>query len=226
MLSARVCMLAGALALTALLLPGLAQPGAMHQMPEAVISQYVNIYGEDARDRLLDWDTVLGEHGGSESDRNLRVNHFFNQLPWLDDRELWGKRDYWATPFEMLGVNGGDCEDYSIAKYFTLKQLQVPGEKLLVTYVRAPRLGQTHMVLAYYPSPQADPYILDNLTNDIRRGSERTDLIPVYSFNAEGLWKSVERGRGQRVGGATRLHAWRAVLKRMEAHGWPRPGLS
>ncbi len=226
MLSARVCAAAGALAIAGLLLPALGEPGVITRIPKSLVTQYVDVYGEDARARLLDWDTVLGQQGGSESDRNALVNDFFNRLPWLDDRKLWGKRDYWATPFEMLGVNGGDCEDFSIAKYFTLKQLRVPGEKLLVTYVRAPRLAQPHMVLAYYPSPQADPYILDNLTGEIRRGSERTDLIPVYSFNAEGLWKAVERGRGRRVGGAGRLHAWRDVLKRMEAYGWPRPDLS
>ena len=216
----------GAACLSFLLVPALVSSGVIERLPEAVLARYVDTYGDDARARLVEWDLLLGQPGGSEADRNLRVNDFFNQVPWVDDREAWGRRDYWATPYEMLGANKGDCEDFSIAKYFSLKQLHVPGEKLLVTYVRAPRLGQTHMVLAYYPSPNADPYILDNITNEIRRGSERTDLIPVYSFNAEGLWKSIERGRGKRVGGAKKLHAWRGVLKRMEAHGWPRPGLS
>ena len=66
--------------------------------------------------------------------------HISDALPWISDDEHWGKRDYWATPIEMLATNGGDCEDFSIAKYLTLTQLRVPSDKLRITYVRAPRL--------------------------------------------------------------------------------------
>jgi len=152
----------------------------------------------------------------ADASKRASANAFFNQIPWVADDVQWGRRDYWATPIEMLGANGGDCEDYSIAKYLTLAQMQVPAGKLRITYVRAPRLRQAHMVLAYYESPNADPWILDNLESEIRRGSQRRDLTPVYSFNAAGLWKAKARGAGHRVGGARRLKLWSGLLSRLE----------
>lgn len=161
---------------------------------------------------------MMREHQGkTEGDLREWANDFFNALPWISDDEHWGKRDYWATPIEMLATNGGDCEDFSIGKYLTLTQLLA-----LVTScaslmcVRAPRLRQAHMVLAYYEHPGADPCIFDNLDPVIRRGSQRTNLIPVYSFNAEGLWKAKARGLGRRARGAKRLLLWGNLLGRLE----------
>jgi predicted transglutaminase-like cysteine proteinase len=87
----------------------------------------------------------------------------------------------------MSASNGGDCEDYVIAKYFLLKELGIPVERLRITYVKAISINQAHMVLAYYPSPGADPLILDNLEDGVRPASERDDLVPVYSFNDEDI---------------------------------------
>jgi predicted transglutaminase-like cysteine proteinase len=111
----------------------------------------------------------------------------------------------------MLGSYGADCEDYVIAKYFTLKELGIPTDQLRITYVRALNLGESHMVLAYYPTPGADPLILDNLRGDIRPASERTDLEPVYSFNDEDLWMAGTRSKG----GASNVRLWRDLLQKM-----------
>ena len=67
---------------------------------------------------------------GREKRSNQR---FLNRLPWVEDAALWGQKDYWVSPFEMLGRNGGDCEDFSIGKYFTLRELGVGDAKLLIT---------------------------------------------------------------------------------------------
>ena len=207
----------------ALLALALTLPSAVHtvhgseaKFAAAMVDAFGLRYGPGARRRLLDWESIMLEHRGQPSgDKRRAANDFFNAIPWISDDEHWGKRDYWATPMEMLGTDGGDCEDFSIGKYFTLAELRVPTAQLLITYVRAPKLKQTHMVLAFYPTPDADPLILDNLTGEILPGSQRADLIPVYSFNGTGLWKAVERGRGQRVGDANGLLAWRNVLGRM-----------
>jgi predicted transglutaminase-like cysteine proteinase len=151
--------------------------------------------------QLLDWSAFLRElpksapTGGeyaSESDRRLikAVNSFFNRVPFIDDRRHWGLEDYWASPAEFVASHGGDCEDFSIAKYYALKELGVPITGLRITYVKATRINQPHMVLAYYPKPDADPLILDNLVNEVRPSSERPDLIPVYSFNDDDVWIS------------------------------------
>ena len=101
--------------------------------------------------------------------------------------------DYWASPLQALGKGMGDCEDYSLAKYFSLVSMGMPIAKLRLVYVRAQIGGQSqaHMVLAYYPAPGAEPMILDNLVSEVRPASQRPDLEPVFSFNSEGLWQGV-----------------------------------
>ena len=142
-----------------------------------------------------------------------KTNDFYNQIPYYSDMEHWGVEDYWATPVELVASLGGDCEDYAIAKYMTLKELGVPVDRLRITYVRAINIGETHMVLAYYPTPDADPWILDNLIPEIKRGSARTDLVPVYSFNDDDLW--LPNGT-TRKGGAPTVRLWKDVIEKMD----------
>lgn len=141
-----------------------------------------------------------------------RINAFFNQVPYFSDLQHWGVDDYWATPVEMLGSFGADCEDYSIAKYLTLKDVGIPLERLRITYVRAVRLNESHMVLAYYPTPDADPLILDNLQGDIKPASQRPDLVPVYSFNDDDLW--LPTGQTKK-GAATQVRLWKELLLKL-----------
>lgn len=162
--------------------------------------------------RMVRDNQIATERGQPDVNAMRQANGFFNQVPYYNDIKLWGVEDYWATPVEMLGAFGGDCEDYSIGKYLSLKHIGVPIEKLRITYVRALRLGVSHMVLAYYPTPDADPLILDNLTNDIRPASQRTDLEPVYSFNDDDLWLS---NGNSRKGGASNVRLWRDLLMRL-----------
>ncbi|MDV5861875.1 transglutaminase-like cysteine peptidase [Pseudomonas mendocina] len=151
-------------------------------------SRYGNL--GQAQARILDWEALIKSSAAlPELDKLNEVNRFFNRkVRFVDDIQLWRENDYWATPVEMLIKGAGDCEDYSIAKYFTLRRLGIPGEKLRITYVKALNYNQAHMVLTYYASPSAEPLVLDNLINDIRPASQRKDLLPVYAFNAEGLY--------------------------------------
>ncbi|MBT8450228.1 MAG: transglutaminase-like cysteine peptidase, partial [Gammaproteobacteria bacterium] len=151
-----------------------------------------------------------------EKDKLTRVNNFFNEIPYRDDFENWDNKDYWATPIEMIGVNAADCEDYAIAKYFSLRDMGVSSEKLRITYVKAIEINQAHMVLAYYQKPDAIPLILDNLKPDIRSADKRNDLVPVYSFNAEGLWLAVNRGSGKRLGNASKVKLWSDLREKMK----------
>ncbi|MCG8613469.1 MAG: transglutaminase-like cysteine peptidase [Pseudomonadales bacterium] len=173
-------------------------------------------FGSDARLRLVDWQKLANTNKAlPELEQVSLVNDFFNQRVFISDIKHWGREDYWATPVEMLITNAGDCEDYSIAKYFTLKDMGISEEKMRITYVKALTLNQAHMVLAYYPTPDADPLILDNLNKQIKPASARTDLAPVYSFNGEGLWLSRLRGQGKRIGNADKLDRWMDVNKRL-----------
>lgn len=186
---------------------------------EAQLGAIETKYGSGARKRVRALETLVGEGRLRDEDEKLRmVNDFFNQLAFVSDQEHWGVNDYWATPVEMLGTGAGDCEDYSISKYFTLLAMGVPSDKLKITYVKATGYGlrnAAHMVLAYYATPNAVPLVLDNLVGEVLPASRRNDLTPVYSFNGEGLWLARARGAGQRVDGGNRISLWRDMMSRM-----------
>nr|WP_228130159.1 transglutaminase-like cysteine peptidase [Desulfotalea psychrophila] len=175
-------------------------------------------YGERAKRRLLAWQNLIREDVSSADGEKLeKVNAFFNQLQFVSDIKHWKKKDYWATPVEFLASGAGDCEDFSLAKYFTLKAIGIPEKKLNLTYVKALRLNQAHMVVTYYGKPGAIPLVLDNLIPAIKLATKRKDLLPVFSFNGSGLWLSKSRGQGKKVGGSDRLKNWQNLLKRMPA---------
>ncbi len=150
------------------------------------------------------------------------VNAFFNRRTVLvEDQDAWGQPDHWASPLEMLGAGRGDCEDYAIAKYFSLLALGMPVSRLRLVYAQAlvGGLSRPHMVLAYFDPPDTEPLILDNLISEVRPVSRRPDLQPVFSFNSDGLWEGVgnaSAGEPQR-----RLSRWREVVARARAEGFP-----
>jgi predicted transglutaminase-like cysteine proteinase len=168
---------------------------------------------------------MAGVAGKEDVDKLKVVNDFYNQrLAYMEDLDNWGVQDYWASPLEGLGKGAGDCEDYAIGKYFTLTTLGVPHARLRLVYVRAsiasaPNGYVAHMVLAYYPTPDAEPLVLDNLQPAIRVADQRPDLLPVFSFNAEGLWQGVGsiRASGDPL---TRLSKWREALTRARQDGF------
>jgi predicted transglutaminase-like cysteine proteinase len=172
-------------------------------------------YGLSARKRLLAWQDLMRAQYNDDLTKLEKVNRFFNKIPFLNDITHWKQEDYWATPIEFLASNGGDCEEFAIAKYFTLIGLGVAEKQLTLTYVKALSLNQTHLVLTYYPAPGMEPLVLDNLVEAIEPSSKRTDLVPVYSFNASGLWVAKQRGRGERLGDGDRIRPWRDLLARM-----------
>ena len=152
------------------------------------------------------------------------VNAWFNRrVIFRTDDAAGGDGDVWSSPLELLQAGHGDCEDYAIAKYFSLLALGVPTAKLRLVYVRAQLGGvggptQAHMVLAYYAQPASEPLILDNLISELRPASRRPDLEPVFSFNSEGLWQ----GTGATSAGnpVARLARWPAVLAKARAEGF------
>lgn len=183
---------------------------------EKILSYVEKEYGAVARNRLVSWDELTQLNRDKPVAEKLKqVNDFFNLVRFIPDDVHWKQKDYWATPIEFLSTNGGDCEDFTLAKYFTLRELGVPDNKLRMTYVKAIKLNQAHMVLSYFETPDAEPLILDNLITEIRSASKRRDLVPVYSFNGKGLWLAKERERGKRVGNSSRISRWGDVIQRM-----------
>lgn len=207
--------------------------GSLQLMAYAVPSMdvlqqsFVQRWGNAALPRFAAWrEQVASSNNGSEGERLRRVNDFVNRsITFGDDQTIWGQSDYWATPLETLGRAAGDCEDYAIAKYFTLLGIGIPAEKLRLIYVKAKigagdsALVQAHMVLAYYAQPDAEPLVLDNLLTDIRPASRRPDLVPVFSFNRDGVFTGVS-GKDSAVAGTGRLSRWEDLLKRTRQEGF------
>ena len=181
------------------------------------IKDFSKHHGTMAHRRLKAWLKIIKKNKTKSTKQKLSiVNNFFNQFRYRSDISFVGKEDYWMTPLEFIIKFGGDCEDFSIAKYFTLVALGVPTESLRITYVKALNLNQAHMVLAYYPTSDAVPLILDNLTSKIKKSSQRKDLKPVYSFNANGLWLNKLRSQSSRIGSSSKLNKWQEMLNRMQ----------
>ena len=185
---------------------------------QTTIAKVAKIYGEDARRRASALNSLMTSlQDATEQEKLIKVNDFFNSFRWVDDMQLWHKKDYWATRMEFVGKGAGDCEDYVIAKYFTLKQLGIPTQKLYFTYVKALRYNQTHMVLAYYDTPKSIPLILDNINGKIKIATQRTDLVPVYSFNGDSLYLAKQEGLGQAIPGGNKKQnpKWMELIDRI-----------
>ncbi len=199
---------------------GLLSPAAVDQQRMREVMQ--SRYGDEGSAILEAWFRLLNDNRDlAETEQVEAVNSFFNRhIRFAEDRDIWGVEDYWATPLETLGVRRGDCEDYAIAKYMSLKMLGIPRERLRLIYVRAQLTGghsQAHMVLGYYATTDAAPLILDNLNPQVLPAQQRPDLRPVFSFNSAGLW--VGSNTQPQADPTARLSRWRDVLQRMEQEG-------
>jgi predicted transglutaminase-like cysteine proteinase len=195
---------------------GRREPGFTGAVSVRLIEAFVQRFGNDVRPRVDTWKRQAErrrEGPIGEAELLLEVNLFFNRrMRFLEDPVHWSEPDYWATPAESVASSGGDCEDYTIAKYFLLKELGIPIARMRMTYVKAVRMNQAHMVLAYYPRPEAEPLVLDNLEDAVRPASQRNDLVPVYSFNDEDVWVEA-RGRS---GSPRQIRNWSRLLERLE----------
>lgn len=189
------------------------------ELTEAHLAAIGQRYDKAARNRVDDWHQLMvrARKASEQSDqtRVTQANDFFNRVRWVSDIEHWGKEDYWATPIETLATNAGDCEDFSIGKYFTLSEVGVEKEKIRITYVKALDYNQAHMVLAYYATPESEPLILDNINKTVLPASQRTDLLPIYSFNGDSLWLAKARGRKLKADSQKSLPQWGEVNQRM-----------
>ncbi|WP_237067306.1 transglutaminase-like cysteine peptidase [Microbulbifer guangxiensis] len=177
-------------------------------------------FGPEASEHLQGWqEFVSGQSNADEGGRLKRVNRFLNQVPFVEDAAHWGVEDYWATPVEFVASRGGDCEDFAIAKLFTLQALELPTSQLRLMYVNALELNQAHMVLLYTPYPGAMPLVLDNLTSTVVPATQRKDLQPVYSFNSSGLWLEPDSATPRQVRDHSGSLLWEDLRQRLQAQG-------
>ncbi len=184
-------------------------------LPDLLKGRIEDQYGVVGAQRLARWEQLIWDlRYQTDHVKVSAVNQYFNAMDFVTDQVHWQQEDYWATPLETLATNGGDCEDFAIAKYFTLRELGVEAEQLRITYVRAITIQEPHMVLTYYPA-SGEPLVLDILKTELLPVSKRLDLAPVYSFNGDGLWKSKPEGGETRLGSSESIALWREMQLRL-----------
>ena len=147
---------------------------------------------DDCSAAALSWQKVMREASGlSGLDQLKTVNGYFNRWPYRLDIDVYGENEYWATPLEFLRLSG-DCEDYSITKYYALKQLGVPVDKMRIVMLFDTIRGIAHAVLAVR---QGDvTYVLDNLSDLVQPHQRYGHYQPQYSVNEHFRWAHVSPG--------------------------------
>lgn len=177
--------------------------------------QIIKAYGEPASVRFSQWKQhLLALEGQDRATQLQQVNRFFNQFHEVEDSIMWSEEDYWASAPEFIGSGAGDCEDFAIAKFDSLLKLGVSQQRMRLIYVKIASRPSYHVVLAYYPSDDKPPLILDNLNPELLPADKRADLQPIFSFNAAKLWLNRNRYSPTQEQDISSFSRWRQVLER------------
>lgn len=164
---------------------------------DAVGGNYAALFGAGCdASRLRGCDTrfahrlgdVVAEARGMDTAAMLdRVNRAVNDaIAYVPDRRNWGAGDYWATPSEIARKGAGDCEDYAIAKYFSLIRLGFSTRDLRIVIVSDSKAHDFHAVLV--ANIGGADWLLDNQIPDMVRLESMPQYTPIYSLNQEGWW--------------------------------------
>lgn len=145
------------------------------------------IDGEACPNRgVMAWQALLQGLKGEDQMKQIRsVNRFINQWRYRTDERNFGQSDYWATPVEFM-THSGDCEDYAIAKYVSLRQLGFSADQLRMVVVHDVLRDLAHAVLAVYVDGEV--LILDNLSNAVLPHHRLSQYLPYYSVNEKARW--------------------------------------
>ena len=135
---------------------------------------------------LMRWRRFLAQLKHIDAMAQLRaVNAYLNRIPYKTDLELYGTEDYWATPREFF-ANGGDCEDYAIAKYLSLRALGWPAERLRIVVVHDRARDLVHAALIAYHGGSA--YLLDIEITEVTEQARIERYVPIFAISETGWW--------------------------------------
>lgn len=139
--------------------------------------------GQQAMDGLKN--KVNHLRGQSIHQMAIGVNAEVNRIPYVNDINIYGKTDYWATPMEFV-KNGGDCEDFAITKYVLLRVLGVPEERLRIVVLQDLQKNIPHAVLVVYT--ENGPMVLDNQIKTATHVDRISHYKPIFSINRDAWW--------------------------------------
>lgn len=132
------------------------------------------------------WNKLIQEVKGQPKIRQMmRVNMWFEQYPYKYDPNVYKQKDYWATPLEFLEY-GGDCEDYAIAKYMTLRQLGFPASSMKITMVYDGKTMSDHAFLIV--DHDGIQYVMDNREKLVVARYMENRYMPHFAFNEDYVW--------------------------------------
>ena len=168
----------------------------------SMFSRYdAQLQTDSAKAVLVDWKKNLNSISeGNIGEMARAVDARLNSIEYIEDKNNYGRSDYWATPVEFFR-NGGDCEDYAIAKYMSLKSMGVPEERLRIAIVQDLIKNIPHAVLIVYA--EEGPLVLDNQSKVTRRADDVTRYKPIFSINRTAWWLHT-RGADMQVASAAR----------------------
>lgn len=136
---------------------------------------------------LQEWKAFLRTlEGKDELTQAREVNQYMNAVKYIIDPINWGVPDYWATPKQFF-VKNGDCEDYAISKYMSLRALGFSTDNMRIVVLNDLNLGVLHAVLAVYMNDNV--YILDNQIKHMLPSRRIIHYKPVYSINEKYWWR-------------------------------------
>lgn len=170
-----------------------------YQRPLKIVPQWLDVLKRNSEDPIFlpqkyfnkktNWEQFRKNmENKSQFEQMQFVNKFWNAWPYKEDMANWGRSDYWAIPAQFL-TKSGDCEDYAITKYFTLKELGFDPQKMRIVVLRDTVRNLGHAVLAVYQGD--DVYILDNLSNVVLSHKNLTNYTPQFSVNENGRWNHI-----------------------------------
>lgn len=114
------------------------------------------------------------------------INDFINRAKYITDPDNYQVPDIWNTPAEFLDKMG-DCEDYAIAKYFSLKHIGIPTERMRIVAVQDLNLKVGHAILAVYVGDHI--MILDNQIKQVVDADTIKHYQAVFSINEKSWWR-------------------------------------
>lgn len=130
-------------------------------------------------------DFLAGTRGSAPRAQLDAVNAWANAKPYVEDITNWGLPDYWETPGEFI-AHGGDCEDYAIAKYFSLVRLGFAPRDLRIVIVSDSVAHDFHAVLV--ARIDGTDWLLDNQLSEVTALSTKPQYTAIYSLNEQGWW--------------------------------------
>lgn len=134
------------------------------------------------------WQSMLGRMKDKDFEEQLeQVNQWSNRHPYIEDQINWGLEDFWETPPEFMEISG-DCEDYAISKYYSLRALGYAPQRLRIIIVQDLNLGGViHAVLGVYDE-DGELFILDNQSQQVMPALRIYHYRPIFGINESSWW--------------------------------------